>query len=93
MRVMAPPPRRRSRFDAPEVVLEPDDVVLAEVRPVLHLDEDDVGVALVGDAVRALQRDVDGLAGRNLGSPLPSSVTVAVPATMNQCSARLEWRW
>ena len=24
---------------------------------------------------------------------LPSSVTVAVPATMNQCSARWEWRW
>ena len=23
---------------------------------------------------------------------LPSSVTVAVPDTMNQCSARLEWR-
>ena len=23
----------------------------------------------------------------------PSSVTVAVPDTMNQCSARLEWRW
>ncbi len=24
---------------------------------------------------------------------LPSSVTCAVPDTMNQCSARLEWRW
>ncbi len=23
----------------------------------------------------------------------PSSVTVAVPDTMNQCSARWEWRW
>ncbi len=23
----------------------------------------------------------------------PSIVTCAVPATMNQCSARFEWRW
>ena len=26
---------------------------------VLHLDEDDVDIAFVGDAVRALKRDVD----------------------------------
>ena len=35
--------RRAPGIRPAEVVLEPDDVVLAEVGPVLHLDEDDVG--------------------------------------------------
>ena len=58
----------------------------------LHLNEDDVGVALVGDAVRALGGMSMESPGRNSVTP-PSRVTVAVPDTMNQCSARLAWRW
>ena len=78
----------RAGLDTPVVVVEPDDVVLAEVRAHLHLDEDHVGVPLIGDAVRGLERDVDRLPACNRDT-VPSRVTVAVPDTMNQCSARL----
>src|SRR5687768_1845128 len=44
--------RLRSGIGPPEVVLEADDVVLAEVRTVLHLDELQVVGAGVLDAVR-----------------------------------------
>ena len=58
----------------------------------LHLDEDDILGTFIGDAVRALERDVDRLPCCT-SVTVPSSVTFAVPDTMNQCSARLEWRW
>ena len=74
------------------VVLQADDVVLAEVGAVLHLDEDDV-------ASPSLAMRCAPSSGMSMESPgpnsvtTPSRVTVAVPDTTNQCSARLAWRW
>src|SRR5512139_2491661 len=46
---------------APEVVLEPLDVVLADVIPRLHLDHDEVLASHALDAVHGAQGDVHGL--------------------------------
>ncbi len=42
-------------------ILVSDDVVLAEVCAGLDLDQDDLDLAAVGEAVRRAERDVDGL--------------------------------
>ena len=77
---------------APEVVLEADDVVLAEVGAGLHLDEDELLVAGVAHAVGGADGDVDGVAGLT-GFSTPSSTTVPLPFTTNQCSARCWCLW
>jgi hypothetical protein len=51
----------------PEVVFQADDVVLAEVGAVLHLNEDDVGVAELAMRWAAFEGDVDGLPRPQLG--------------------------
>ncbi len=58
------PPSGRGRPAV--VVVEADDVVLAEVAALLHLDEQQRLVAAVLDAVRGAHGDVDGLARRDL---------------------------
>src|SRR5436305_14463464 len=61
------PSKSKSRpLRASEVILDPDDVVLAEVLPVLHLDEDEELGSGIRDAVCGAERDVDGRACRNL---------------------------
>ena len=57
---LAPTAPRAGLFAA-VVVLEPDDVVLAEVGTALHLDDHQLVVVLVGDPVGVLDADVDGL--------------------------------
>ena len=66
---------RVSLSDAAEVVLEPDDVVLAEVVAVLHLDEHEIGVAGVLDPVRHAERRCRPRRPGRTGDSTPSSVT------------------
>src|SRR3954471_20338990 len=61
--------KRSARFTAlraAEVVFDADDVVLAEVLAVLHLDEDEELGPRIGDAVGRPERDVDGRVRRDL---------------------------
>ena len=74
------------------VVLEAADVVLAGVGAALHLDDHQLLVVGVGDAVRRAQGDVDGVPG--LATTVsPSTTQVAVPAMTTQCSERCSWVW
>src|SRR3954462_14401421 len=57
----APPPPEASGSRAAEVVLEPDDVVLAEVGAPHDLDDHELAVVDVADAVRYADLDVDAL--------------------------------
>ena len=74
------------------VVLQADDVVLAEVGAVLHL------MKTTSTSPSLAMRSALS-SGMSMESPernsvtTPSRVTVAIPDTMNQCSARLAWRW
>ncbi len=61
-------PRSAGGFGPAVVVVEPLDVVLAERRPVLHLDEDELGLAVVLDAMGGADGHVDGHA-RSDGVP------------------------
>src|SRR5262249_46484782 len=48
---------------SPEIILQPHDVVLAQIIAALHFDKDHRGVAGVLDPVRRAYRDVDVFAG------------------------------
>ena len=75
-----------------EVVLEALDVVLAEVLPVLDLDEDELGLTDVLDPVGGTPRDVDRLARAELDLT-PVQGDRARPETTNQCSDRRACLW
>jgi hypothetical protein len=58
---------------------------------VLNLDEHEVDIADGFDAMCRSARDVDRVAAE-ISRLTPSTVTVARPRTMNQCSDRRAWR-
>ena len=71
-------------------VLEADDVVLVEIGPRLHLNEERRDLARVGEPMLfPIGMKVDWFSLRSSSSsPL---VTSSVPFTMTQCSER--WKW
>ena len=74
------------------VVVEPDDVVLAEVVAALHLDHDQALVVLVGDPVRRADGDVERAARRDLVRLTVDQAGGGARTTV-QCSARWAWVW
>ena len=75
---------------APVVVLVAADVVLAGVGPELHLDDDELLVALVAEPVPGAEGYVDRLVVLDEDStPLISQV--ASPWMTTQCSERCSW--
>jgi len=68
-------------------VLQPDDVVLAEIASGLHLDQLEWNLAGVGEAMHGADRDIDRFVLMDDAHGL-GAVTSAVPRTTIQCSAR-----
>ena len=90
-----PSPRKRGEGEISSIlrravvdVLDADDVVLAEIGAGLHLDQLEVDLAGIGEAVDDADRQEDRLVlVHDLRSSSPR-VTSAVPLTTIQCSAR-----
>ena len=70
-----------------KIVLETDDVVLAEIAAGLDLDEFELDPARIGEPVNTADRDIGRLVSDSM-VVAPSMVTSAVPRTTTQCSAR-----